>query len=89
MAAMFLVTTSMVRPSSCVGLNSTTSVPAERTGDLALEDVAHVFALALVVRQALEQGLEVRVLGVGLERHGPASVEVLEMPFVALECLVF
>jgi hypothetical protein len=30
--SMFLVTTSMVRPSSSVGLNSTTSVPAERTG---------------------------------------------------------
>ena len=29
---MFLVTTSMVRPSSSVGLNSTTSVPAYRIG---------------------------------------------------------
>jgi quercetin dioxygenase-like cupin family protein len=31
-ASMFLVTTSIVRPSSSVGLNSTTSVPAYRTG---------------------------------------------------------
>ena len=31
-SSMFLVTTSIVRPSSSVGLNSTTSVPAKRTG---------------------------------------------------------
>ena len=52
-----------------------------------LDRVAHVDTLALVVGQAFEQRREVRVLGVGLKPNGPAVVEVLEMPLVALERL--
>jgi hypothetical protein len=47
-----------------------------------------VLALALVVGKSLEERGEVGVLGVGLEADGPAPLEVLEMPLVALQRLV-
>src|SRR5919107_3182236 len=54
-------------------------------GDLPFDDVAHVLALALVVRKPLEHGGQVGVLGVGLEANGPAAIEVLEVAFVTLD----
>src|SRR5215208_1009734 len=44
--------------------------------DFPADYVAHVRALALVVGKALEQRCEVGVLGVGLEAHRPAALEV-------------
>ena len=109
---MFFVTTSIVCASLSVGLNSTTSVPANRIGvwpgshvigvpglkdllgstgakgHLALDHVAHVLALALVVWESAEERREVGVLGVGLEADRPAAVEVLEVTFVPLYGLV-
>src|SRR4029450_12443439 len=61
---------------------------ARAEADLALDDVSHVLALALVVREPLEERGEVGVLRVRLEADRPAAVEVLEVALVALDRLV-
>jgi hypothetical protein len=47
-----------------------------------------VLALALVVRESLEERGQVGILAVGLERDGPAALELLEMALLARHALV-
>src|SRR5215204_7818591 len=56
----------------------------ELEGHLALDHVAPVLGLAAVVRQTLEEGGEVHILGVGLERDRVSPVEVVDVPLVSL-----